>query len=401
MSFLAGTVSFSRFKVSGGSPKRLDDALLDKLRTNAIGKHRSTRSDHVDVGWVGGRHLLDRQFDVEKNVVLDCLHFGFRIDAANVPPDLMRAYVEMELESLQKEQPRDGNGNGRSFHRLKREASDAAKRRADREIGEGRFRRQRQFPILLDTRNDILYVGATQPAVLERLHPLFRETFGKRLEPLTAGTVGQSIAERRGVARSLESMQPSRFVKHPNGNGHVEIWWTAHDPSGHDYLGNEFLLWIWFTLAERSDTIDLPDKTDAAIVIVRNMTLECPWAESGRETIAADSPTQLPEARRAIRSGKLPRKVGLIVSRQGEQYELTLQAETFNVSAGRLPKLEDHGNGHGAGNGNGRARFEERVEQIRHLSSTIDLLFDAFLAKRLSTEWPDELNAIVGWLKKG
>ena len=80
MSFFAGTVSFSRFKVSGGSPKRLDDALLDKLRANAIGKHRSARNDHVDVGWVGGRHLLDRQFDVDKNVVLDCLHFGFRID---------------------------------------------------------------------------------------------------------------------------------------------------------------------------------------------------------------------------------------------------------------------------------------------------------------------------------
>lgn len=395
MSFYSGTVSYSRFEVVGGSPKRLDDALLDKLRTHAVGKQRVMRSDGVEVGWIGGRHLLDRQFDVEKNVVLDCLHFGFRIDSANVPPDLLRAYVEMELEALRKDAGGPGNGNGGAFHRLKREATETAKRRAEQEIKEGRFRRQRQFPILWDMRSNTLFVGATQPAVLERMFPLFRETFGKRLEAVTAGAVGLAFAETRGSTRTLETLQPSRFVQHPDGNGHVEIWWTAHDADCRDFLGNEFLLWLWYTLAEEGDTVELSDKTDAAVVIVKNMTLECPWAESGKETIAADSPTRLPEARRAIRAGKLPRKLGLIVSRQGEQYELTLQAETFNVSSGRLPKTEADGNG------NGRARFEERVAQIRHLSSTIDLLFDAFLGRRLSGDWQAELNKIVRWLKSG
>ena len=103
MAFLSGSVSFSRFEVVGGSPKRLDEQLLDKLRSKVIGKQRVQRPDHVEIGWVGGRHLLDRQFDVEKNILLECLHFGFRIDSASPPADLMRAYVEMELESLLKE----------------------------------------------------------------------------------------------------------------------------------------------------------------------------------------------------------------------------------------------------------------------------------------------------------
>lgn len=396
MAFLSGSVSFSRFEVVGGSPKRLDDALLDKLRAHTIGKQRVQRPDHVEVGWVGGRHLLDRHFDVEKNILLECLHFGFRIDSANPPADLLRAYVEMELESLVKANGNGhGNGNGRFFGRMKKEAREAATRRIEQEIKEGRFRRQRQFPILWDTRNNVVYVGATQPGVLERLYPLFKETFGKRLEPLTAGRMSWASAERMGMSRPLESMQPSRFVKHPDGNGHGEVYWTAHDADSRDYLGNEFLMWLWYTLSAESDTISLSDETDAAVVIVRQMMLECPWAESGKETITSDAPARLPESRRAIQTGKLPRKVGLLVSRQGEQYELTLQAETLNVSGGRLPKAEENGNG----NGHGRARAEERVEQVRHLSATLDLLFETFLRRRLAADWSGELNKITKWLR--
>ncbi len=396
MAFLSGSVSFSRFEVVGGSPKRLDEQLLDKLRSNVIGKQRMQRPDHVEIGWVGGRHLLDRQFDAEKNILLECLHFGFRIDSANPPADLMRAYVEMELESLLKEGGSgngNGNGHGRFIGRLKKEAREAAARRVGQEIKEGRFRRQRQFPILWDTRGNVVYVGATQPGVLERLYPLFKETFGKRLEPLSAGRMSWASAERLGMSRPMESMRPSRFVKHPDGNGHGEVYWTAHDADSRDYLGNEFLLWLWYTLSEETDTIKLSDETDAAVVIVKQMTLECPWAESGKETITSDAPTRLPESRRAIQTGKLPRKVGLLVSRQGEQYELSLQAETLNVSGGRLPKPEENGNGHG------RARLEERVEQVRHLSATIDLLFDAFLRRRLAADWSGELNKITKWLR--
>ncbi len=338
MAFLSGTVSFSRFKIVGGAPKRLDENLLEKLRGHTIGKQREARIDLTDVGWIGGRHLLDREFDIEKNILLDGLHFGLRIDTSRIPPDLMRAYVEQELDAL-----REGNGNARVFAKLKKRAVEAARNRADREVRDGRYRRSRQFPMLVDTRRDVLYAGATQPAVHEHLHPLFKETFGKRLEPLSAGQLGVDVAERVGVTRQLENAKPSKFVEHPDGNGHGDVYWTAHDSTSHDYLGNEFLLWLWYTLSEETDTIELTDQSEASVVIVKQLMLECPWAETGKEVITCEGPTELPESRRAIRSGKLPRKAGLIVSRQGEQYEFTLQAETMNISDGALPKIESNG----------------------------------------------------------
>ncbi len=398
MAFLSGSVSFSRFRVTGGSPKRLDENLLEKIRGNRIGSERIMRSDHEEIGWIGGRHLLDCEFDIEKNILLDCLHFGMRIDANRIPPDLLRAYVQMEMDGLD-----SGGGNGTRPAQRRRQAREAADRRVDQEIKEGRYRRLRQFPMLLDTHNDVLYAGVTSPSVHERLHLLFKTTFGKGLEPMSAGQRALDWAEQNHLSRRLENHESARFVPHPNGNGHAPVYWTAHDPDSLDDLGNEFLLWLWHHLAERTDTIRLSDDSDAAVVIVRQLVLECPWAETGKETITCDGPAQLPESRQAIRSGKLPRKVGLIVSRQGSQYEFTLQAESLNVSAATLPKIEPDGNGNGRVPNdrahNGRANREERIEQIRHLAETVDLLYASFLKRRFASDWSKDAEAIKKWLQ--
>lgn len=389
MPFLGGAVSFSRYHVAGGSPKRLEDKLLDKLREHVIGSQRTARSMGEDVGWIGGRHVLDREFDIEKNVILDCLHFGLRIDASRVPPDLLHAYVQQELDALREKH----TGNGKGFGKLKQQAIDAAKRRAAQEVSQGRYHRMRQIPILWDTRSDMLYVGSTQPAVFEHLAPLFKETFDRRIERVSAGRLGYRWAEEAGIGRRLETMTPAKLVAHPSGNGHIAVYWTAQDDANRDFLGNEFMLWLWYSLAERSDTITLSDQTDAAVVIVKQLMLECPWAEFGKDVITSEGPAQLAESRRAIAAGKLPRKCGLIVSRQGDQYEFVLQAETLTVSSAKLPPIE--------GNGNPRAAIEERVEQVRHLADTVDLLFKAFLNERAATEWTDLRERMAAWLKAG
>lgn len=406
MPFLSGTVSFSRFRIAGGGPKRLDENLIEKFRQHRIGADRVQRSDNVEAGWIGGRHLLDLDFDVEKNVLLDCVHAGLRIDAARIPPDLLRAYSQLELESLLRDRT-----PGRGIGKLKRQAKEAAKKRAESEIKQGRYLSQRQFPILLDSRNDVLYSAATSPAVHERLHVLFRDTFAKRLEPMTAGERAAAWAEEKGLGRKLENLTPTLFVDAAEEHGEPEVYWTSGDPHSRDFLGNEFLLWLWFELAERGDTLKLPDGTEAAIMIVKQLALECPRAQTGKEVITCEGPTTLPEARRAIRSGKLPRKAGMIISRQGDQYAFVLQAETFNVSSAQLPKIEDRigddsasdrAGDDGAGvMGGGRLRAEERIEQIRHLSQSIDLLFATFLQRRLGAEWKKQTDEIRAWLRSG
>src|ERR1700694_394993 len=117
-------------------------------------------------------------------------------------------------------------------------------------------------------------------------------------------------------------------------------------------------------------------------MLARTLVLECPRGQSGSETIRSEAPTKLPEARRAIQAGKLPRQAGMILVRHDQQYEFTLQAETLAVSGAKLPADEE---------GEERVRLEERVGQLRHLIETVDLLYGTFLKRRLGTDWPKEL----------
>ena len=128
-------------------------------------------------------------------------------------------------------------------------------------------------------------------------------------------------------------------------------------------------------------------------MLARTLTLECPRGQTGHETISSEGPARLPEARRAIQSGKLPRKVGLTLVRHAEQYELTLHAETLAVAGAKMPAPDEAIT-------DPRAKLDERANQIRNLIETLDLLYDAFGQKRFGAEWETELTGMQKWLKR-
>jgi hypothetical protein len=133
-------------------------------------------------------------------------------------------------------------------------------------------------------------------------------------------------------------------------------------------------------------------------MFARTLSLQCPLDESGKETITAAFPVQLPEAAQAIRTGKLPRKAGLILVRHGQQYELTLQAETFTISGAKIRTEEAEETNEAA---EGHGFLEDRIESVRGLHETVDLLFRAFCEQRIGKDWPSELEHVRRWLKKG
>ena len=44
--------------------------------------------------------------------------------------------------------------------------------------------------------------------------------------------------------------------------------------------------------------------------------------------------------------------------------------------------------------------MEERVGQLRHLLETVDLLYDVFLKRRLSSTWPTERERMQSWMHR-
>jgi hypothetical protein len=382
MGFLSGRVGFVRFRVEGESPGLFGPDHLARLEAHAAGRSKVAAGDGVEVGWSGGDHILDGAFSMEKNVVSDTLQLALRIDSVKFPADLLRAYTAIELAALAAKNP-----SGHPSARQKREAKDTARQRIEGEAADGRFLKRKTYPVLWDSLSNELLVGATSESVIDRLHTLFESTFERSFEPLSAGPLAFNLAESRRQTRGIDDAEPSPFIP---GLSPSSIHWVVQEDSK-DYLGNEFLLWLWHTLETAGDEVKLSDRTEAVVMMSSSLTLECPRGQTGKETITHEAPTRLPEARRAIQSGKLPRKAGLIVARQGSQYELTLSAERLGVSGAKLPAPEETEE---------RARLEERVGQLRHLIETLDLLYDAFGAVRASDAWTKELAAIQKWLQR-
>jgi hypothetical protein len=382
MGFFSGRLTFARYKITGPSPGLFGPEHLERLAAHAIGTARVASPDGVEVGWTAGDHILDTHFDLAKNIVNEALTFCLRVDQQKIPSDLLRAYTATELRAAAASNP-----SGRPSARQKREARDVARERLEEEAKDGRFLKRKAYPMLWDALSNELLVGTTALTIVDRLHTHFQQTFGLAFEPLTAGRLAFHLAELRQQTRGVDDAAPAAFVP---GVTPGEMAW-APDEASRDFLGNEFLLWLWYTLDSESDTIALADRSEVAVMLARTLTLECPRAQTGKETIQSDGPTRLPEARRAIQAGKLPRKVGLVLARHDNQYELTLQAETLAVSGAKLPAPEGNDE---------RGRLEERVVLLRGFLETLDLLYDAFGQVRFSEGWPKELAKLQKWLQR-
>jgi len=384
MGFFTGRASFLRFKVDGHAPRMFDAEHLDRLADRQAGRQRIASADGVETGWTAGDHILDTDFDLAKNVINDTLHFELRVDVDKLPGDMLRAYTAVELKALSAKNP-----SGLPNARQKREAKESARDRLEEEAKDGRYRRRKCFPVLWDRLTNEVLFGATSLAQVDRMCSLFEQTFQAKLECVTAGSRAHHLAELHGRTRQVDDSAPSAFVP---GSGPTDVAWIA-DESSRDFLGNEFLLWLWYHTDLVSDTLTLADDSDLTVMIARSLTLECPRGQTGHETISHEGPTRLPEARRAIQSGKLPRKAGLTLVRHDQQYELAIQAETLAVGAAKLPALPETVT-------DARAKLDERATQLRNLVETLDLLYDAFGKRRFGKEWETELGAMQRWLKR-
>lgn len=383
MGFFTGRATFLRFKVNGPAPRMFDDEQIERLKDRMAGRQRIASADGVETGWTAGDHVLDTDFGLEKNIINDTLTFDLRVDTDKLPGDLLRAYYAVELKALSKNNP-----SGFASARQKREAKEIARERLEQEAKDGRYKKRKCVPVLWDRLSNEVLFGATSLSQVDRLISLFETTFGANLECVTAGRRAYQLSEVNARTRLVDDSAPSAFVPNVTPS---DVAWIA-DESSRDFIGNEFFLWLWYYTDVDSDTIKLADDSEVTLMLARTLNLECPRGVTGHETISHEGPTRLPEARRAIQSGKLPRKVGLTLVRHGEQYELTLHAETLGVGGAKLPPPDE-----GA---DARGKLDDRANQLRALIETLDLLYNAFCEKRFGKDWEAELAGMQKWLKR-
>lgn len=383
MGFDSGSMSFQRFAVVGSTPAMPDEQMLEKFAAHALKESEMGVPAEMEWGWCGGRHVLDGEFGFEHNIFNDCCFVGLRTDVNKVPGELKKAWQFQEEQGFAQQNP-----SGFASKRQKRDAKDIVRRRMDEELRAGRFRRSKLSAVLWDVPGATLY-GPSAISVVERLAELFDRTFQLELQPLGSGALALRQLEAMGKRRDYEDLRPTRFVTGPGGESQApEYPWTAKGDATKDFLGNEFLVWLWHASEQKSASVETKHGP-ATLMIDKSLDLDCVYAATGRDTLRGDGPGRMPEAIDALRSGKVPRKAGLIIDRRSVSYSFNLNAESLAVSTLRLPDIEAD---------TPRTLFEERITMLRDFVQMLDELYGAFLSQRVSGAWENHVAQIRRWI---
>ncbi len=411
MSFRSGSISCVRCAVaSGPAPQSVDDALFEALQSNRIRPESAGQGTDTASGWIAGRHLLDLWFGYEANAFGGCLLASMRTDTAKVPAGLLRAYRALALDEAAGISSRSraaansagaGAGEPRRVTRADRlDAKDRADRRGQEELSQGLWRRIAERPMLWDLAMGTIWSPVGSDAAFEQLNTLIDSTFGCRIERQTAGRLAASILGARGRSRDFDDLLPSAFVPPPQAvatdedgaprtiGTNPDVPWATIHPA--DWLGNEFLLWLWWA-SERQEGMVETEDGEVAFVLERSLDLSCAWGVSGESAVRGDAPTRTPEAARALLSGKWPRKVGMTLSAQGRAYRFTLQADRMECAGIALPKPEEPPSSE-------RVAIEQRIDSFLTFDRAMVSLYTAFLAQRTADSWAAQRDAMRTWM---
>ncbi len=129
---------------------------------------------------------------------------------------------------------------------------------------------------------------------------------------------------------------------------------------------------------------------EAFVAMDKTLDMECAWGVRGKQSLRGAGPTRLREAGAALVTGKWPRKAGLILSDGEHQWELTVQADQWVVSAAALPEVTDAQSP--------RELTEARLELVRRLGETLDGLYSTFLTERAGGSWASRHTTLRQWI---
>jgi hypothetical protein len=157
------------------------------------------------------------------------------------------------------------------------------------------------------------------------------------------------------------------------------------------FLGGEFVLWLWFSRDVLAGALDIPGQGMMEVALESSLLLVDPLTDTERVTVRGFDPLGSLEAEHALLVGKLPRKVGLRLVFEQNEWVATLDAASFVLSGVKLPALLSEGE---------EEHFHERMRLLEQLHDLVQGLYRHFLTVRLSPQWEVTLlPAMRDWLR--
>lgn len=158
------------------------------------------------------------------------------------------------------------------------------------------------------------------------------------------------------------------------------------------FLGREFLVWLWWKTELFEGAMTLPEAGACEVWLDDQLTLEARGESVEQSKLKGSSPSTTPEAREALRQGKVPTKARISITKGERDFSLAFDGESFTLSGCRTPALLQDEK---------EERFYERMYLIEELEEAVQELYKEFLTIRTSPKWDSDIApAIRDWVRE-
>jgi hypothetical protein len=355
MPFDRGTFSITIFKLAQDLP---DDA-IELFNSNCAGKLDDVK-DEPQIGWVSGRHLLERRIDDETAFLGGYIYLNLRTAQRKVPAALLKAESRMEELAHMKV-----SGNPDVPRKVKKDIKET--------IMENRLPQMvptiSGIPIVIDQADNTIYAGATSTRQIDTLLGFFNDTL--KIAPI------QMTAEEIMLE---EKLNPKDF-------GSISLIEGETD----DYSpGRDFLTWLWYFSEEEGGELDVKGYEKFAMMIDGPLSFIADGEGALETVVRKGNPLKSAEASAALNVGKKLKKAKLIFCRADEIWTAGFDADNFSFSSVSLPEGEEM---------DYASRFAERINNLHIFKTVFSSYCRYFIAQTKKADWPQKLQEIRNWIK--
>jgi hypothetical protein len=163
----------------------------------------------------------------------------------------------------------------------------------------------------------------------------------------------------------------------------------------YQFLGEEFLTWLWFIIEKNQDLMKNFDKDFIALEVGNRIVLENRRKEAAERLTIKGDDASLEEGIIALKKGALVTELNLVYKSSELTWQFTLKGESLNISSLSIPST-------------GAAESEEDLEGIvlekiflfDKILNILENLFSHFAKLRISDIWQaKELPRIKKWIQ--
>ncbi|HEX4383244.1 MAG TPA: hypothetical protein VH083_09855 [Myxococcales bacterium] len=159
---------------------------------------------------------------------------------------------------------------------------------------------------------------------------------------------------------------------------------------GKAWLGREMLTWLLYR-SESAEPLTTVGKLPLSLLLVDRLVLRGIGGDVLESTVRGATAPYSPLVRNALDRGLLVHQARLHLEHGERSYEVTLDAEYFDIKGAKLPKpFADEDDD----------KLQERLETSEELAALVRALIETFLELRSSPAWAKtEVPALKQWMR--